>query len=152
MSYLLTARFPDVPDSQTPNFFAAVCHERFFPYLLLPPLPACLLAWLSIYLPCRHEQLHVTTTATMGKRKPSDAGVEEVPAKTTKKSRVTMHAGMFLDPFFSFYRSQGFIEWRRLAGWQGWLMPDLVGCSESSTPDPTKLSCHRNTQRRASRP
>lgn len=78
----------------------------------------------------------------MGKRKPSDAGVEEVPAKTTKKSRVTMHAGMFLDPFFSFYRSQGFIEWRRLAGWQGWLMPDLTWWGAASLRLQTPPNCH----------
>jgi hypothetical protein len=86
-----------VSGSQTPDFFAPVCRERIL--LHLPPF-ASLPARLSIYLPCHYEQLHLATAATMGKRKPSDAEVEEVQAKNTKKSKVSINIGMCARSYF----------------------------------------------------
>lgn len=94
----------------------------------------------------------------MSKRKASEPEVREVHSKSSKKSRTTMNMGMCVRAFSILSSAMLHIERMEKAGWlAGWLMPDLVGWpfgrqAVFHLQDPTKLSCHRNTQRRASRP
>jgi len=94
----------------------------------------------------------------MPKRKPSEIEVEEVQAKGAKKSKSTMNIGMFLFSFTFYLRLLHAPGTLIGEGWlaAGGLMPDLVGVQAAAgslpPPDPTKLSCHRNTTRRATRP
>jgi hypothetical protein len=116
LSYSLTARFRlcQIHKHRTSlrRFATSASSSSSF----LPCLPACL----ALDLSCHYQQLHLTTAATMGKRKPSDAEVEGVQAKNTKKSKITMNIGMFLISFTCYSRCFALNR----EGWQGWLLAD----------------------------
>lgn len=144
--------------SRTHCSLSAVSDSQTLPLLLfatnilvLPPpaLPACPPSWLSTCLPDNHEQLLLATAATMGKRKPSDTEGQQVRAKSTKKSKVTTSYGM-CGSAISLSSAMLYIGTLNGQGWLAGGCLTLVGCCNESSP--TKVSCHQDTQRRASRP
>jgi hypothetical protein len=96
LTHSLLASDPLVSDTQTLNFFAARASTSSSSSL------ACLAGFWSLFL--ANSDLHLPSTTTMPKRKPSEIEVEEVQAKSVKKSKSSMNTGMSLFSFTFYLR------------------------------------------------